>query len=572
MSAGLFGFIFNTLRKRANDPQNSSLWIPKKLQEASGPNKEGKLLPLSGSNWDLGSITGEAGDNFQNIIKSQWWISKVGFERRKDPELKKHQPIACPENPYPKLSMPEVTINGLENVYILPNPIIQKTEEGYNSILSIKFAYYQGKDGLPSLENFRLEGKYCLEQNVCSAPLTPSGVLPSQCDSWYPSENIKGEGDFTLSITDLYADLVLNVFIEGKGSSRILRTRIETLSVRGEVPDSDPTFSVDDLNTKTDLTFIANNLWLPKAKDAIESEDGRRGIVSNLNQTLNQTENLQKLSQMLENQLIQFLDNVLGEIPNGFLPSNQGKQATNPVDRYVFDRVRFSLNDPKSDYYLPKMILKISDPSLEPYIFSEISLGNQSVNISDFGTFEFQNILLQNMKISGLSNAVALPETLFFRSKGFDLEVSVSSLNPSPEIRSYKNKKETVTKVPSPPLQIRTSFSMYAEGIDDKISGDLEAKISKSKLIASVDFEGEELEALEISFSKLQYVSLLPDISVKILVESAYQDIISSVLNQDSLKQKALDAGNSKAVENLKKIGQFATDDVKKIISSKLDG
>ena len=49
----LFNFIFNTLRTRVNDKDNQRFWLPAVLEDLSGSNEQGKLLPrrLTGTSW-----------------------------------------------------------------------------------------------------------------------------------------------------------------------------------------------------------------------------------------------------------------------------------------------------------------------------------------------------------------------------------------------------------------------------------------------------------------------------------------------------------------------------------------
>lgn len=56
----LFGFLYNTLSKRANNPANKKFRLPKALAGVNDPRGDGKLLPLREKDWHLGLIKGEA--------------------------------------------------------------------------------------------------------------------------------------------------------------------------------------------------------------------------------------------------------------------------------------------------------------------------------------------------------------------------------------------------------------------------------------------------------------------------------------------------------------------------------
>ncbi len=568
MSAGLFGFIFTTLRKRANDPNNSSFWLPGRVAEARKSGSEDKLLPLKADSWDLGTISGQAGSDFQNIIKSQWWIGKVGFDRRKDPNLSKHQAIACPDNPFPKLSMSQITIEKLNNLWIMENHSIEKTDFGYHSVLTARFSYYNGENSAQNLGPLQIGGQYILEQCVCTGPSVKSGEpITGRCDDWYPSETIRGKGDFSITFKELYVDVILDIRVEGSGADRSLSAIIQKLEVRGPDLGGLPNLSVDILTVETEWTYLSEGYWIPQAKLAISSEDGVRGIILNLNATLNRIENLQKLSQMLAGQLNGLLDGIFGTVPQGKLPNQAKTTSSNPSDGYVFDRIRFSLNDPNSDYYLPLLILKVPDPCLEPCEMKDLSLSDLS-----FSGIEFTNIILSEVTILGFSNAIVAPEDVSFRSGGIDLVISLSSLNPGPQISVTTNGVMSSRQIPKPPLKISSSFSMRAVDLDEPILGNLSSKIASSKVQVSMDLEGEDLESLTIRVTAIVFKAKYEDIIIQSKLDSSFQDIIDEVMNQDNVKNQALRSGNERASENLAKISQFATDSVKRLIGSKLDG
>ncbi len=564
MGTRLFGFIYKTMQKRTNDPKNRTFWLPSALQGLDKPGGGGKLLPIQGNGWELGSITGNAGTLFQNTIKGQWWL-KIGRDRRGDPEVKKHQPIACPNQPWPRLDMPAVTVYGLDNVGLLDNPLTTQPGTGYSTVMTLQFGYYNGQNGGPILSQLHLEGQYALSQCVCSAPATSTGQpAPTACDGWIPDDDIRGTGNFKVTLTGVYVDALVNVSVSGTGSARTLELKISEMTMRGadgKLPD----MTVDQLTLDTSMTWISDNIWLPKAKDALTSEDGRKALLQNISSALNQPGNRQTLEQTLSKHFSGMLDSTLGAVPPGTLPSS-GPAVSNPADQYLFDRVRASLNNAASDYYLPKVVSRNADPTLEPYRIDSISLGDQSVEGLDF-----RNLQLHQMEIKGLSNIAAPADRLVLQEAGMDGTLLLSTLDSPPQVPVVRNGTAATLQVPKSPLTITGQFSLQVDGDDEPLGGSFTIHTVKSTVLASMFATGGELAELDIQFTKLHLDAALGDIKVDINIDSAFRDIINEVFNQDDIKRKALDGINEKAAQNLGAIGRTATDGAKKVIAAKLD-
>lgn len=564
MGARLFAFIYKTIQKRANDPNNRTFWLPAALQKLDKPDGSGKLLPLQGTDWKLGNITGTAGTLFQNTIKGQWWL-KVGRDRRGDPELKKHQPIACPNEPWPRLEMPAVTVYGLENVGLLDNPLTTQPGSGYSTVMTLQFGYYSGQNGGPSLSQLHLEGQYAMSQCVCSAPATGSGeAAPTACDHWIPDNDIRGTGTFKITMTGVYVDATVVVAVNGTGPARTLQLTISEMTLRGaegKLPD----LTVDELTLDTSMTWIADNIWLPKAKDALASEDGRKGLLLNISAALNQPSNRQTLEQTLSKHFSGVLDDTLGPIPPNTLPSS-GPAVSNPADQYLFDRVRASLNTSASDYYLPKVVSRNTDPNLEPYRIDVISLGDQSAEGLDF-----RNLQLKQVVIQGLSNIAAPADRLALQENSMDGTLLLSTLSPPPQVPVVRGGSTVNVQVPASPLLITGQFSLQVDGDDEPLGGSFTIRVVRSTVSASMMATGGELAELNIQFSKLQLDAALGDIRIELQIDSAFGDIINEVFNQDDIKRRALEGINARAAQNLGAIGRTATDGAKKIIAGKLD-
>ncbi|MGJ4748001.1 hypothetical protein ACQV5M_16705 [Leptospira sp. SA-E8] len=562
MSSGLFGFTFNTLRKRANDPNNGDFWLPQKLRGADSPSKSGKLLPLTANEWDLGAIQGQAGTDLSKTVAGQWWLKKVGMDRKSDPDIEKHEAIPCPESPFPKLSMQEISIFGLDNVFIMDNPLIEKKSSGYSAKLSVEFHHYTDPGKFPGLEPFHLIGKYFFQQCVCSSPFGSSNLGSPKCDTWYPSETISTHGNFNFQFNGIFADVVIEIMILGAGNERKFIAEVREILIRGIDLNTEPELAISELTAESSLKFSLNNIWLPKAKDALTSDSGRKGLFLSLNQTLNLPENLKKISDMLTSQVEEFFDKTLGDVPPGKLTDRRISASENAADQYLLDRIEYSLNHTGSDYYLPDLIRKFSEPKLEPFTIQNIPLEK----VEYYG-LEFHDIMLNKVVVEGLSHAGIFPGSLIGKETGSEMKLSIP-----PSFISSENGNQD--KLLSVPLSIRAPFSMKAfDGEEDVvIEGSLRINVSQSILQTFIILEGDEVGSLKIGFDLIQIQAELANISLNITLDSTFEDLIEAILNEDGMKQGILDSVNQKLAEQLASVGNFVTEYVKKALLSKLDG
>ncbi len=559
MGTKIFEFMFNTIRKRANDPNNATFWLPNALNRAD--NGTGKLLPLHGAEWSLGTITGTAGITFQNAVKGQWWF-KVGREHRNDPEMANHQPIPCPNQPWPRLTMREVTVLGLDNVWVLDNLITTQPGSGYHTVMTLQFGYYNGQNGLPALSPLCVKGTYELDQCVCSAPA--AGPTTS-CDNWVAADNIQGIGTFQSTLTDVYVDATLDVQVAGSGPARTLAVTVDKLTLRGG-QNPLPDLTVDELTVETTWTWMSENIWLPQARAALESEDGRQALIQNINDQLNAPANRQSLAAMLTSQLQRILDDTLGTVPAGALPG-AAQPVANPADQYLFDRIRLALNNPASDYYLPKVVYGSTDPQLEPDQIDQIALGDQTI-----GGMPFQNLQFQQVTVTGLSNIAAPVDQLVLNESGLNGTLALSTLVPPPQVSVVRGGVTMMEQVPSPPLTLTGQFSMQPQGDPTTLGGSFTVTVSQSTVLTAVQVSGQDLAELDIQFQQLQLTAASADITVAVQIDSVFQNIVNEVLNQDEIKQAAVQGVNDKAAQDLAAISRTATAGARRLIAARLDG
>lgn len=562
MGSGLFGFVFNTLQKRVNDPSNSKFWLPGRLSNLPASGGPGKLLPLKEDSWDLGTISGTAGSNFQKTIMDQWWLGPVGLDHKGDPELTKHQPIGCPDNPFPRLTLNKITIFGLDNVYVAGNPKTSQTAAGYHSAITLRSGHYDGRDNRPKLSPLVFDGDYSLKQCVCSAPADAANA--EACDNWVPTYEVDGVGHFNMTFTDTEIQAEVDLQVQGTGGDRRVTVIVDKLDVVGTGPDNLPVLTVNSLDVQSSWTWMADNMWVPKAKQAFESHDGVKGLVKNLTDSLNSPDNKIQLQNMLNDKFQDLLDDVFGDVAPAELPSGADQPGVNPVDQYVFDRVRYALGSPSSNFYLPKAIYRFSDPQLEPYRIAEVALGDLEIP----GLFTCRNFTLENVVIVGLSNMRAPADSMVLKQASTDMRIDVSALNPPPTVTVNGSSKQ----VPAPPLKITGNFSLNVPGESTPLGGGFSITIQTSNVNTTATFCGSELSDLVITFSKIVLSARDSDIHVVMDIQSAFKDIINQAANGEGVKNKLMTALNGKAAQSLSDIGAFATKDVKQYAAQQLDG
>jgi hypothetical protein len=544
MSDGLFGFIFNTLLPRVNDPGNAKYWLPARLAEMGNPKGPGRLLPLKEKDWDLGDVKGEGGTIFTANIANGWYALKTANSTDTD-----WDPIACPERPLPHLAMPEVTMLGLDNARVLDKPKVEQPGFGYRAGITIQFGAYDPA-AHPQLSTLKLVGRWQLSQCVCRAA---SGA--TVCDKNFASETITGTGPITVELTSVFADATIEIATEGAGRGRTVAVRVAGINLRGATPSDLPVMRTT-LDIDSSLEGLKNVAWLPTADQVLSAPDGQAAIIANVNETLNQSGNLRQLSDLLTGQFNRAFDDTIGPA-RGDLPS--GQQAPNPVDLYLFDRIRHAVSDPGSQFYLPKVVANFSSPKLEPFTTDAIDLGTHKVLNAD------AQITMSKVSATGFSNGAIPPENMTFRPDQTDATVLVGTLTSPPAV----SVNGSTVQVPAPPLRITGNFDVTLRG---KTLPPVAAvfTINRAQVALAIHFDGPDADHVVITFRGMRLAVALSDIAVKLTVDSGFANTINAIANQDSVKQRVIDAINEGAAGHLDEIGRRATDNARKIIAQRL--
>jgi len=558
MGINLVSFVYNTLRERANNPSNAKYWLPSRIETLDNPNGSGPLLPFHADHWDLGKLRDDGGATITNAIANAWWSLVGKMASKSKINISDFQPIPNPDSPFPLLSMNGVTVLGLHNMWAMPNPDIQIVDGGYDISLTLQAGFYDGadhKDGLshqPELPSLQLVGQYQLDQSVCAA----TNEDPNHCTtvpltlprlSW-PTENITGTGAVTVNINNLHIDALVHISVKGANASRTLQATLKHLNVRGSQLDSYPDFELDPdkLTIVTILNETMQNIWKAQVINAFSNPATHQSFTQHINDLLNGTDNLSQISSMLTQQINKVFDDTLSAVPAGQLPVDAtGQSGETLVDQYAFDRLRYSLNNPDSEYYLPTAIKRIQNPQLEPLTMDTVSLGDLS-----FQGMVFNQAELTNLVIHGLSNLTSPADQQHLDNAEVFIQLQLSSNQ----------------------IMINGNFSLTPDGSTEALTGGLAITLTKAGAEATILFSGTILEQLQTQFTKLSLGANPGDMQINVRIDSAFSDVINAILNQDDVKTQAMQAINDKATLSLSDISARASSDIQKLIANNLDG
>jgi len=553
MSDGLFGFVFRTLLSRVNDPGNARFWLPKVLRDIDAPGGSGKLLPVIGKHFDFGALKGDEGDNVNAVTLKQWWLVRTLPHAE---EFKDDEPLACPDNPWPRISMPQLTVRGLENAFVLGDPIVRQPGSGYLATIVVQFGHYDPTN-FPGVSALGVDGNWAIEMCACSAAKNAPGI----CDGKLRDE-ITGVGDISLVFDELYAEATVDIGVSGQGADRKLAVRIDSLSLRGATAGSLPNVSVPRLTIETTYGKIIENIWINAAKDVLTSDAGRQALITNLNATLNHQGSLAQIADALTANLQRTFDSVLGPAPAGLLPS--GKPLSNPVDSYLVDRIRLALNLPESSFYAPRVVATAHDPQLEPFKIDKVELGPQTID-----GLPLAGLNLLDVNIVGFSNAVVPQDRLTVVGDIVTGYVEVGTITTPTFVSGGSGEK---LHIPPPPLTLSLNFELVLPAGDgDPLTGSATATVATAEVTAIAELSGADAANLIVDFSDIALNISSANMKIDAKIDSSWTDIVNQILNLDSNKKLFVDAINSKARASLGQVSQSATTDARKIIANRLD-
>lgn len=546
----LFNFIYNTLRAKVNDSNNSRFWLPKVLENIDGSNNN-KLLPLTTDKFNVGEIKGEAGVTITNSFKSQYGSY---LEYGQKVNMNNQEAIASPDTPYPSLAFETMEVGGLQNLWALADPPTTSGTFGYKTIISLQTNYYDGVSHQPSVPTIKVKGNYLLSQNLCTANKDSN----TTCNGNY-STKVNGTGFVDISINDGWIEADTTITINGTGANRTLNVKINKIIFRGSTNGSNPKMVINDLKIVANVSDYLKGAWVEMSKKAISHPDAQASMFAQINNSLNSPENHSKLSETMTSQLQKAMNDLLGNMPPGKLPDDSGQKLENPVDQYIFDRIRFGFNDPTSNSYLPLTISNINNPVLDPLNIKEIPLPNQKI----LG-LTAEDIKVTNINFNGLTNVIAPNnQVVFTSSTEMTATLDIGAIAKATKLSNGQT-------IPPPPLNGKGKFSLSYAG--SPLSGGFNISISSSQFDLKTVINGSDISTMVITINQASLVANPSQVTITIDIDSFFEKTINQFINKDNIKNKIIGEINSELSNNLTSISQQITKASRSAINDRLNG
>jgi len=193
------------------------------------------------------------------------------------------------------------------------------------------------------------------------------------------------------------------------------------------------------------------------------------------------------------------------------------------------------LTTPQTDFYLPKLLQKSSNPTLEPYQSSSLNLGTASLIGTD------TSIALSDLMIKGISN------------------IQIEKHNGKPRIdvqgskvTFYAQRPNTESPTPGLPVNmiIDANFSLTPAGQSALPQGKIHIEIVQAEItgIFNVSSENGNADQAVTTFTSLTInaATNASNIIITITLDSFFKDMINQVFASDNVLAKLLAAINSK--------------------------
>jgi hypothetical protein len=548
-------FVFNTIRKRTIDPTNTRFFLPKVLEDADGSNSKGKLLPVEQDKWSVGSITGDGGALVTSSFLDNW---ATYLEKVKKVDMSYQYPIADPSTPYPTLMLggkEKVVIDGLENIFVSPNPVFTSVLEGYQVEATLQLGYWDGADGRVNYPSLSLNGPYRMEQKLVmgdKATGTPNG---------HGSTDVDGGGNVEIELEKAFIDAVFTVSVKTSGQGvRQLAVNLQSLHFRGPDADTQPSLNIVNLTIDASVSEYLRGVWQKAATDAIQSQDGRTGIFQNINAALNQPGNLGPLSNELSGKLVTVIDGLLGPADQT-MKAVQPPSTLNPVDRYMFDRVRFGLNSTGSALFLPQLLCQNQNPSLSPLHIDSIDLPTISA-----GPITLESGKVTDLNFTGLTNAQAPPGAIAISDQEvLQFTGTLGAWNPPPKVSCAGG-------IPAPPARGNATFNVTPKGFPKTLTGALAMTVNGMQVTGSAKASGPDDSSLTIEIMSLALTAsdLVSALKLSLDIQSDFKAIINNVINTPNVLSKVLDELNAELSRRLPEISTQVTSYAREAVTSGL--
>jgi hypothetical protein len=531
----LFAFIFSTIKTSANDPKSKN-FLPVMLgniQRDGAP-----LLPLKEDSWTIGKLGGPSGLAIAKNIANQYF------------QINGTPAIPWPKDPDPSLDMKDpkgvikVIINGLENVYVtdFTNYNYDEASATVTAEIKMQFNYWTNNPGGlqpgQKITPLSLQVPFVLTQNLCLA----NSLDDSTCiDPLAPPVQIVGEGTFSAAITQLNFNASIKITVGSNRSGLNLAITKIALVTTGE---GAPKFTniKAQLTTESDFQDIISDL----ITSFMSAGDASKAVFTQMENSLNGPDNINAISNTLNTQTTNFFDARLGKV-TGPLPGDEGQQSTNKVDLYLFDRIRYSLNNPNSDWYVKNLLDSYKNPPLNPFRPEDLNLGAFEL----FAGFKLSNVTLSNIVITGFPNSTVPAATMVLAPPTLRIALLLGSLNAG--TIATANFSATY---PGGSLQFGITVTVHSVLLSSVITPNGDDANELVVTFNSIDFQVPTISALQITLSD----------------QSGMGPAVQKVLNTPDVQQKIVTAIKSQFNSHLTDISGEVTTLIRKLMNQQLGG
>lgn len=529
----LFAFIFRTIKASANDPKSKN-FLPVLLSNVQ--NGGSKLLPLKEDSWTIGKLGGPSGLAIAKNIANQYF------------QINNTPAIPYPKDPDPSLDLRDskginkVIINGLENVYVtdFTNYNYDEASATVTADIKMQFNYWTNhKSRLQpgqKITPLSLNVPFILTQNLC---LSKSLDDTTCIDPGAPPVTIVGEGTFSADITQLNFNASIKIAVAPNRSGLNLAiTKLALVTTGTEAPQF---VNIDaQLTTQSDFQDIISYL----ITSFMSAPDANTAVFTQMQNALNDPGNINAISNTLNSQVGTFLDARLGAV-TGSLPSDAGQQANNKVDLYLFDRIRYSLNNPNSNWYVKTLLDNYKNPPLNPFKPDNLNIGS----IDIFGGFKLNNVTLSNIVITGFPNSTVPAERIILAPPTLQMALLLGSLNAG--------------------TSATANFSATYSG--GNLQFGITVTVRSVSLSCVITPSGDDASGLVVTFNSIDFqVPAVDNMKITISDQSGLGPAVQKVLNTSDVQQKIVSAIKSQFNDHLPAISNEVTNLVRALLSQQL--
>ncbi|WP_103068629.1 hypothetical protein [Aquimarina sediminis] len=529
----LFSFIFLTVKASANDPKSKN-FLPKIL---SNIQRDGEpLLPLKEDSWTVGKLGGTSGLTVAKNIADKYFL------------LNGDPAIPYPNDPEPSLELKDdkgvdkVVIEGLDNVFVtgFDNYNYDEASATVTADVNMQFNYWtRNPEGLQpgqKVTPLALSTPFILTQYLC----TIDNLGDKKCkDPNAKPISIVGNGIFTANITQLNFVASIKIGVKPKRAGLDVQvTKLSLITSGAEAPKFiDVDAKLSNISDYQDLisASITSFMSAPEASDAVFTQ---------MQASLNTPTNIDALSNTMTEQFANFLDTRLGPV-TGALPSDTGQKSTNKVDLYIFDRIRYSLNNPSSSWYVQTLLKNYNNPSLNPFKPDDLSIGSFEI----FAGFKLSNVTLSNVVVTGFPNATAPADQMLLTPPTLNILVLLGSLGSG--------------------TSATADFSASYTGGILKFGVTITAK--SVSLTSVVTPSGADASELVITFDSITYkVPNVNDMQITISDQTGLGPAVQKVLNTSEVQDKIVSAVNGQFQNHLSAISNEVTKLITALLNQQL--